>query len=134
MFQKLIPAGKINIIFKTSKRLSNVLKFKDVISPDLESHIVYHFKCSCGNAGYVGETRMHHIVRSSQHLGISEFTGRSTTAGVLTAVTKHLKKDSCVCSLNNFKILGREADYHRRHIKESLFIKFYDYELNKQQS
>ena len=134
VFQKLIPAGKINIIFKTSKRLSNVLKFKDVISPDLESHIVYHFKCPCGNAGYVGETRMHHIVRSSQHLGISEFTGRSTTAGVPTAITKHLKKDSCVCSLNNFKILGREADYHRRHIKESLFIKFYDYELNKQQS
>ena len=84
--------------------------------------------------GTLGETSMHHIVRSSQHLGISEFTGRPTTAGVQTAITKHIKSNSCNSSLNNFKILGREVDYHRRHIKESLFIKYYDYDLNKQQT
>ena len=134
VFQKILPAGNIKLIFKTSKRLSNILKFKDVIPSDIESHIIYHFKCPCGNAGYVGETRMHHIVRSSQHLGISEFTGRPTTAGVQTAITKHIKSNSCNSSLNNFKILGREVDYHRRHIKESLFIKYYDYDLNKQQT
>ena len=134
VFQKILPAGKINIIFKTSKRLSNILKFKDVIPSEIESHIIYHFKCPCGNAGYVGETRMHHIVRSSQHLGISEFTGRPTTAGVDTAITKHIKNNACNSSLNNFEILGREDGYHRRHIKESLFIKYFDYDLNKQQT
>ena len=134
VFKKLIPYGKINIVYKTQRRLSHFLKFKDVVNSDLDSHIIYHFKCPSCNAGYIGETSVHHLVRNSQHLGISEFTGKPTTAGVPTAVTKHILSKKCACSLNDFKIIGRETDYHRRKIKESLFIKLHDYDLNKQQS
>ena len=132
IFRQYIPIGKINIIFKTQRRISHFLKFKDVVPSDYDSHIIYHFLCPCCNAGYVGETRVYHKVRSSQHLGISEFTGLPTTAGIPTAVTKHIQDNNCKCSLSDFTIIGRETDYHRRHIKESLFIKFYDYELNSQ--
>ena len=31
VFQRFLPAGKINIIFKTQRKLSHFLKFKDVI-------------------------------------------------------------------------------------------------------
>ena len=132
VFQKIIPTGKVNIIFKTQRRLAHFLRFKDVIPSFLNSHIIYHFKCPSCNAGYVGETRVHFKVRSSQHLGISEWTGRPTKGGIPTTITEHLKENKCVCSLDDFSIIGREADYHLRHIKESLFIKLYDYELNKQ--
>lgn len=105
-----------------------------MIPSDLSSHIIYQFKCPSCNAGYIGETRVYHKVRSSQHLGISEWTGKPTSGGVPTAVTKHILTKKCVCSLKDFKIIGRENDYHLRLIKESLFIKLYDYELNRQQT
>ena len=133
VFQRIIPVGKINIIFKTERRLSHFLKFKDRITSALSSHHIYHFKCPSCNAGYIGETRVHNKTRSSQHLGISEWTGKPTKGGLPTAVTKHIREKGCVCSLDDFDIIGRETDYHRRLIKESLFIKLYDYELNKQQ-
>ena len=57
LFQKVIPAAKINLIFKTERAIVHFMKFKDVIPIDLSSHIIYHFKCPSCNAGYIGETR-----------------------------------------------------------------------------
>ena len=134
VFQKLIPVGKISIIFGTQRRISHFLKFKDVIPHDYDSHIIYQFKCPCCIAGYIGETRVYHKVRNSQHLGISEFTGNPINSGVPTAVTKHIKDKKCVCSYKDFSIIGRESDYFKRLTKESIFIKLFDYELNGQQT
>ena len=111
LFKMYIPAGNINLVWKTQRRISNFLKFKDVIASDYESHIIYEFKCPGCIAGYVGETSTYFIVRGSQHLGISEFTGRPTTAGVPTNVTKHIKDKKCKCSLNNFRIIDRAVSY-----------------------
>ena len=72
------------------------------------------------------------IVRNSQHLGISEFSGNPSKSGVPTNVTKHIMTNNCNCSHDNFSIIGKEQDYHRRLIKESLFIKLYDDNLNAQ--
>ena len=132
-FIENMPFAKVNVVFRTTHRLSNILRFKDVVSPDLASHLIYLFKCSCCNAGYIGETRKHFKVRYSQHLRISEYTGRPIKSGVPTTVSKHIFDNNCKCSKENFKIIGREEDYHKRLIKESLFIKLFDFELNKQQ-
>ena len=110
------------------------MKFKDVIPINLSSHIIYHFKCPSCNAGYIGETRAYFKVRGFQHLGVSEWTGRPLTGGNPTAVTKHFRSKKCGGSLEDFSIIGREHDFHLRLLKESLFIKLHDYELNKQQS
>ena len=134
IFQTYIPVGKINLVFKTQRRLSNILKFKDVVPSDFDSHIIYHFQCPRCNAGYIGETRVHHKVRNSQHLGISEYTGKHTTSGEPTSVTKHILAEDHSCSLSDFSIIGKEQDYHKRLMKESLFIKKYDYALNKHQT
>ena len=102
-----------------------------MIPPDLISHIVYQYKCPSCNAGYVGETSVHCKVRWCQHLGISCFTGKNIASNS-TAILDHIKKDKCNSGLNNFKILTKEVDHDKRMIKESLFIKFFDYQLNKQ--
>ena len=131
----VIPAGKVYIILKSKRRLSHILKFKDLISSDLNSHVLYHFNCSTCNAGYIRETRVHYKITQCQHLGISAFTRNPVMGwGLPTAVNKHMSKNKCVCSLSDFQIIGREDDYHRRLIKESLFINLYNYELNKQQN
>ena len=126
--------GNLKIVFKTQRRISNLLNFKDRIPKQFDSHLIYLFNCPCCNAGYVGESRVHHIVRNSQHLGISEYTGNPTTSGVPTSVTKHIRATKHACSLDNFSIIGREEDFHRRLMKESLFIKLHDFDLNDQQT
>ena len=122
------------MVYKTQRRISNLLRFKDVVPSDLDSPIIYKFLCPSCNAGYIGETRVYHKVRSSQHLGISEFSGIPIKSGIPTAITEHIHEHKCVCDLSNFSVIGRETDFHRRHIKESLFIKLYDYKLNKRQT
>ena len=134
LFQKIITTGNIRIVYKTTYRLSHVFRFKDSIPSDLRSHVLYHFKCPICNNGYIGETRVHFKVRSCQHLGISPFSDKPISGGVPTAITKHIEDNKCKCSLSDFKIIGSETDYHKRLIKESLFIKVFDYDLNKQQT
>ena len=134
VFKMHIPTGKINLIWKTKRRISHFLKFKDVVDSDYDSHLIYHFTCPTCMAGYIGETRTYFIVRSSQHLGISEFTGKPTIAGVPTSVTKHIKEGKCKCNLKSFRIIDRETDYHRRLIKESMYIRKYNPVLNDQQT
>ena len=130
IFKLYIPNGIIKLVWKTDRRLSSFLKFKDVVDLSFDSHVVYNFKCSSCKGEYIGETRTHFKTRCSQHLGISEFTGKPTTAGVPTFVTKHIKENNCLCTLDNFVIIDRETDYHRRLIKESLYIKLYNPIIN----
>ena len=132
IFQMVLPSGQIKIVFKTTSRLSHMFKFKDKVSSDLKSHVIYEFKCSTCNSGYVGETRAHFKTRSCQHLGISPFTEKPLSSCVVTVVTEHIKHNQCNSNLKDFKIIGAEKDYYKRLIKESLFIKLRDYDLNKQ--
>ena len=132
IFQTVLPAGQIKILFKTTSRLSHMFRFKDMVSPDLKSHVIYEFKCSTCTSGYIGETRVHFKTRNCQHLGISPFTEKPLSSCVNTAVTEHIKHNQCKSNLKDFKIIGTEQDYYKRLIKESLFIKLRDYDLNKQ--
>ena len=109
------------------------MRFKDVVPLDFQSHLIYQFKCPSCNAGYIGETREHFITRSSQHLGISEFTGK-TRKITPSAVLKHLRAGGCEATLSDFTIIGKEQNFHNRLTKESLFIKLHDYELNEKKT
>ena len=45
-FSKTLSQCNIKVIFQSKNRLSNVFRFKDSISKNLRSHIVYKFLCS----------------------------------------------------------------------------------------
>ena len=45
-FNKTLPQYNIKVIFQSKYRLSNLFRFKDSISKELRSHIVYKFLCS----------------------------------------------------------------------------------------
>ena len=53
VFQKVILAGKIRIVYKITHRLSHLFRFKDFVPSDLRSHVIYQFKCPSCNNGYV---------------------------------------------------------------------------------
>ena len=44
VFQKVLSAGKIRIVYKTTHRLSHLFRFKDLVHCDLRSHVIYRFK------------------------------------------------------------------------------------------
>ena len=58
---------KIKFIFKSSKRLANIFRFKDKTPLCLRSNTVYKFTCGRCNATYYSETCRHFKVRVGEH-------------------------------------------------------------------
>ena len=61
---------KLQTIFKSKRKLSNMFRFKDSVPYDLVSGVVYEYTCGRCNSSYYGETEKHLKVRSGEHIGI----------------------------------------------------------------
>ena len=70
----LLNSCKLQIVFKSQKKLSNVFNFKDHLPFDLVSGVVYKYACGRCNSTYYGETDRHLKVSSGEHIGISPLT------------------------------------------------------------
>ena len=127
--QKMIPWGKINIVYKTQCRISQCFRFKDTLPIRLMSHLIYYFKRPSCNAEYIGETMRHSKVRWCEHLGISCFTDKPVV-GIKTPVRDHINDKKCSANIDDFKIIGREENHNMLLIKEGLFIKHLKTDLN----
>ena len=69
-FKGLLNSCKLQVVFKSQRKLSNVLRFKDRLSFDLVSGVVYKYTCGRCNSTYYGEMDRHLKVRSREHIGI----------------------------------------------------------------
>ena len=70
----LLNSCKLQIVFKSQRKLSNVFRFKDHLPSDLVSGVVYKYTCGGCNSTYYGDTDRHLKVRSGKHIGISRLT------------------------------------------------------------
>ena len=129
-FRNSLPQCNIKIIFKSTNRLSNLFRFKDVIPKELQSHLVYKFSCGNCNVTYYGKTERHIKVRSGEHLGVSPLTGKRV-ACKQSAVSDHLLLENHNCDFNDFTTLCRDNNGFRLSIKESLLISRDSPVLNK---
>ena len=77
-FKGLLNSCKLQIVFKSQRKLSNVFRFKDRLPFDLVSGVVYKYTCGRCNSTYYGETDRHLKVRSGEHIGISPLTFKKT--------------------------------------------------------
>ena len=93
------------------------------------SHLIYYFNCPSCNAEYIGETERHSKVRWCEHLGLSCFTDKPVV-GIKTPIRDHIKANKCHASIKDFKIIGNDENDHLLLIKESLFIKHFNTNLN----
>ena len=73
-FKGLLNSCKLQIVFKSQRKLSNVFCFKDCLPFDLVSGVVYKYTCGRCNSTYYGETDRHLKVRSGEHIGVSHLT------------------------------------------------------------
>ena len=119
---KNLPFCKIKVIFKSTTHLSNFFRFKDKVSFNLRSNVVYKFLCGRCNATYYGETCRHLNVRVGEHSGISALTGKKSKAGKTTAVKDHMLYCDHIVSFDDFKILTSSNSGFHLKIKESLLI------------
>jgi len=133
LIQEQIPFCKISLVFSSSKKIKNCFSFKDRVPKNLKSLVLYKFSCIDCNVNYIGKTKRHYQVRTSEHLGISKLTNEPLKYNKksTTAVRDHIH----FCKHNNtadcFKIIGSaKNDYHLK-IKESLNIIRENPQLNK---
>ena len=103
-------------------RLSHLFTFKDKIPKGLRSCVIYHFKCRCCSASYVGQTVRHLRTRVSEHLGISALTGNKSSNPKLTSILQHLDATGHTASLHDFKIISSCSSSDELMIHESLLI------------
>ena len=126
-----LPQCNIKVILKSTKRLSALFRFKDVIPKELRSHLVYKFSCSSCNATYYGKTECHLNVRSGEHIGLSPLTG-NRVACKPSAISDHLLlHEHNNSSFNDFSILCCENNAFKLSLRESILIKRDSPELNR---
>jgi hypothetical protein len=128
------PHLNIRFVFRPTLRLSHLLTFKDKIPKGLRSCVVYHFKCRCCSASYVGQTVRHLRTRVSEHLGISALTGNKSRNPKLTSILQHLDANGHTASLDDFKIISSCSSSDELMIHESLLISKLKPTLNVQGS
>ena len=112
----------MKVIFKSTARLSNFFCFKDKVSFNLRSNVVYKFSCGRCNTTYYGETCRHLNIRVGEHSGVSPSTGKKSEAKTTTAIKDHMPFCDHVVSIEDFKILASSNSEFHFKIKGSLLI------------
>ena len=115
---------KLNVVFKSSVRVSSAFRFKDQIPKCLNSMLLYKFMCNTCNSVYIGKTKRHYLVRQFEHLGLSVFTNKALRYidKDATAVRKHCHHQNHVNCTDNFKIIGYSVSNYFLQPKKSLLI------------
>ena len=119
----LLNTCKLQIVFKSQRKPSNVFRFKDGLPPDLVSGVVYKYTCGRCNSTYYGETDRHLKVMSGEHIGISPLTFKKTKPSKESAIRDHLLNCNNIPSFEEFTILTNRNNKFVLEIKESLLNK-----------
>ena len=122
---------KLQVIFKSERKLSNMFRFKSCVPYNLVSGVVYEYTCGRCNSSYYGETEGHLKVRSGEHIGISPLTFKKTKLSKETSIRDHLLQCDNNLSFDEFTILKHGNQKYLLEIKENLLIKRNQPVLNK---
>ena len=128
-----IPFCKINLVFSSKMKIKHFFSFKDKVTKNLKSLVLYKFKCSDCNITYIGKTYRYFQIRFSEHLGILKTTNLPLKHNKKspTAVRDHIHVCNHQNTSDHFRIIGSaKNDYHLK-IKESLNILRENSTLNK---
>ena len=109
---------KLQVIFKSERKLSNMFRFKDRVPYDLVSGVVYEYMHCRYNSFYYGETERHLRVRPGEHMGISLLAFKNTKRSKQSLKRDHLLQ----CDTNpSFDKFTNKKNF--LEIKERLLIK-----------
>ena len=105
-FKSILNSCKLQIVFKSQRKLANVFRFKDRLPVDIASGVVSKYTCGRCNSSYYGETDRHLKVRSGEHIGISPLTFRKVKPSKESAIRDHLLNCNNIPSFDEFTIFA----------------------------
>ena len=70
-FKGILNCCKLQIVFKSQRKLTYVFQLKNCLPFDLMYQVVHKYTCGRCNSSYYGETNRHLKVRSGEYIGIS---------------------------------------------------------------
>ena len=120
-----LPSCKAIFVFKSNAKLSSFFTFKDKISKELQSGVVYKYSCGdCNANAYYGKTKRRFKVRACEHAGISPLTGKRLASNPYqtSAVKEHMLTCNHIVSFDDFSVLANSNNNFHLELKESLFI------------
>ena len=112
--------------------MSSFFKFKEFISLNFHSHLIYKFQCSNRNITYYGENESHLKVRVGEHINMSPYTRKRVNNDKKSAAKDHCLFLGHVCLFEDVFVLNYESHKLKRLIKESLLNSKDEPLLNKQ--
>ena len=114
---------KLQIVFKSQKKLANIFRFKECLPLNLLPRVVYQYTCGRCNSSYYSETDRHLKIRSGEHIGISPLTFKKTKPPKKSAILDHLINCNNIQSFDEFTVLPYGHHKYILEIKETLLIK-----------
>ena len=72
IIKQCYPGIKLQVIFRSPKRIQSFFPFKDRIPTLIRSSVIYKFQCPGCNASYFGKTSRNLVTRCREHLGINK--------------------------------------------------------------
>ena len=67
---------KLEVIFRSQRRLKRFFSFKDRLPTSLQCYIIYRYTCRTCNSSYIGKTDRHQTVRWCEHLKVTPMKRR----------------------------------------------------------
>ena len=129
--KSLLNSCKIQIVFKSQRKLSNVFRFRDRLPSDLVSGVEFKYTCGRCNSTYYGETDRQLKVRSGEHIETSPLTFKKTKPSKESPIHDHLLNRNNIPSFEQFTTLSNGNDKFVLETKESLLIERDRPTLNK---
>ena len=126
------PGIKLQVVFRSPKRIQSFLPFKDRIATLIRSSVVYKFQCPGCNASYFGKTSRNLITRCREHLGINK-AGQKIKVSP-SAIWDQINQSGHAASLEDFLVVDRANNDFGLLIHESLPILRDRPSLDSQQS
>ena len=108
-------------MFKSQNKLANAFRFKERISKELTSGVVYKFQCGIYSESYDGKCVRHLNIRIGEHIGISPLTKKKVKHKG-TAVSDHLFLCNHPPFFEDISVLTKENRKFVLELKESLLI------------
>ena len=122
---------KLQVIFKSERKLSNMFRFNDRVPHGLVPDVVCEYTCGRCSSSYYVETERYLKVRSGEHVGISPLPFKKTKPSKESSIRNHLLECDNNPSFDGFTILTHWNKKYLLEIKES-FLKKRDQPVLKQ--
>ena len=114
---------KLKVIFRSPCKLNSLFRYKDSLQKKICSDIVYRCMSSNCKVTYYDKSYRHFFTRATEHMGISNLTGKRLKCFKQSAVSDYLLECNCSIDFDHLDILASARNKFRLLIKESILIK-----------